>query len=399
MTAVEADNEDPPVRMIPSLLAAMAVSLALPNAAEADQGVGPDRVIFAQVAALEGPAADLGLRMRTGIEAAFAIENASGGIFGRKLYLDAFDDHYEPDMSIEQVNAVIAKDDYIAIIGPVGTPTTLVTQPLATAARMPFIGPFTGAGFLRNAELGNVFNFRASYDAETEEWIRYLADVKGITNIAILYQNDGFGQVGLSGVQKAMERRGLTLSAEATYERNTVEVAEALATISAAKPDAVVMVGAYAPISTFIKDARAGGFDPTFVTISFVGSMSLLRDLDGQGEGVIVSQVVPFPLNGAIPVVAEYQQALFSSGKANELDFVSLEGFLVGKMAIEALKSAGPDLTREGYLAALNGMRTVNLGGIVLDFGEGDNQGSDEVHLTRISELGSFEDIEEGASN
>jgi ABC-type branched-subunit amino acid transport system substrate-binding protein len=194
-------------------------------------------------------------------------------------------------------------------------------------------------------------------------------------------------------VEKAMERRGMTLTAAATYERNTTEVSEALATIKAVNPEAVVMVGAYAPIAEFIRTARHDGMDPTFVTISFVGSMSLLRELGADGAGVIVSQVVPFPLNGSIPVVAEYQQALFRAGKAAELDFVSLEGYLVGLLAVKALEETGPGLTRDKFLATLNAMTTVDLGGIVLEFGPDDNQGSDEVHLTRISTKGAFEDL------
>lgn len=373
--------------------AALAASFVVSTSVNAENGVEADRIIFAQVAALEGPAADLGLRMRTGIEAAFAQANRQGGVYGRELVLESFNDSYEPDLSAEQVKAVLDDGNYIGLIGPVGTPTTLVTQPLASEAQMPFIGPFTGAGFLRDASHGNIFNFRASYDAETEEWIRYLVDRKKMTNIAILYQNDGFGQVGLAGVEKALERRGMTLTASATYERNTTEVSEALATLKAANPEAIVMVGAYAPISTFIRKAREDGMDPAFVTISFVGSMSLLRDLGPDGEGVIVSQVVPFPLNGSIPVVAEYQRALMEIGKTDELDFVSLEGFLVGKLAIEALKDAGGDLTRERYLEALNELRQIDLGGIILAYDESDNQGSDIVYMTRISASGSFEDL------
>lgn len=373
--------------------AALAASFVVSTSVNAENGVEADRIIFAQVAALEGPAADLGLRMRTGIEAAFAQANRQGGVYGRELVLESFNDSYEPDLSAEQVKAVLDDGNYIGLIGPVGTPTTLVTQPLASEAQMPFIGPFTGAGFLRDASHGNIFNFRASYDAETEEWIRYLVDRKKMTNIAILYQNDGFGQVGLAGVEKALERRGMTLTASATYERNTTEVSEALATLKAANPEAIVMVGAYAPISTFIRKAREDGMDPAFVTISFVGSMSLLRDLGPDGEGVIVSQVVPFPLNGSIPVVAEYQRALMQIGKTDELDFVSLEGFLVGKLAIEALKDAGGDLTRERYLEALNELRQIDLGGIILAYDESDNQGSDIVYMTRISASGSFEDL------
>ena len=93
---------------------------------------------------------------------------------------------------------------------------------------MPFIGPFTGAAFLRNPSLRNVINVRSSYDQETEAWIEHLTTDLGVSRIAILYQDDTFGRAGLSGVSKALEKRGMKLVAEGTYERNTTAVKTAL---------------------------------------------------------------------------------------------------------------------------------------------------------------------------
>ena len=321
--------------------------LAFSSPALAEQGVTDSEVQFAQIAAFEGPAAALGTGMRDGLMAAFEEANAAGGVHGRMLRLDTFDDGYEPDQSVNQLGMVLEGDDHIALIGPVGTPTTSATQPMATEARFPMIGAFTGAGFLRDASLGNVFNLRASYHAETEAWIAHLVDELGMTDIAILYQDDGFGRVGLAGVTQALERRGLSLVAEGTYVRNTVAVRGALLDLRRAEPDAVVMVGAYKPIAEFIRLSRQLSFEPTFVNISFVGSKALSDELGPDGEGVIISQVVPFPWDASQPVVARYQAAMSDYDPDAAPDFITLEGYLVGRMAIAALEAAGPDLTRE----------------------------------------------------
>ncbi|MEL7466133.1 MAG: ABC transporter substrate-binding protein [Pseudomonadota bacterium] len=362
----------------------------LAGSATAKEGVSPDEIAFAQVAALEGPASALGSGMRTGILAAFEEANANGGVHGRMLRLDSMDDGYEPDKSVSQVEALIADNAYLGIIGPVGTPTTRATQPIATSASLPMIGPFTGAGFLRDAALGNVINVRATYAAETEAWIEHLVDQQGMKSIALLYQDDGFGRVGFDGVTAALERRGMSLVAEGTYTRNTTAVKSALLEIRKSKPDAVVMVGAYKPIAEFIRLSRKLKFDPTFVNISFVGSQALANELGPDGEGVIISQVVPFPWDAGNPLVAQYQAALAAMDAQAEPDFVSLEGYIVGRIAIEALQAAGRDLDRAGYLAALNGLGTVDLNGAVLTFGPGDNQGMDEVFLTEIGPGGAF---------
>ncbi|MCU0906593.1 MAG: ABC transporter substrate-binding protein [Rhodobacteraceae bacterium] len=367
-------------------LAALAITGA--GTAWAQQGVTPDTVTFAQVAVLDGPAAALGTGMNLGLRAAFEEANRAGGVHGRMVRLDAFDDGYEPELSATRAREVIAGDAHIAFIGPVGTPTSQATQPLSAEAGMPFIAPFTGAAFLRDPALTNVFNVRASYDAETEAWIRHLVDEKGLTKIAILYQDDGFGRAGLSGTVAALERRGMALVAEATFARNTTAVRSALLDLRRAEPEAVVMVGPYLPMAEFIRTARQVSFEADFVNISFVGTDALVTELGADGAGVIISQVVPYPTDTSIPVVARYTQALAAVDPAAKPGFISLEGYLAGRLALAALDAAGPEPTRPAYLAALRAMTTVDVDGMTMSFGPGDNQALDDVFLTVISPAG-----------
>ncbi len=374
-------------------LSAAVFSLAIGAQAQ-EVGVFDSEVAFGQIAALDGPASRLGLGMQTGILAAFLEINSAGGVHGRQLTLESRDDGYEPDRSIEQITQMIADNRFLGVIGTVGTPTNLVLQPIATEANFPLVGPFTGAGFLRNTDLKNTYNLRGSYDAETEAWIAHLVDERSMRNIAILYQNDGFGLAGLSGVNKALTRRGMTLIAEGTYTRNTTDVKDALFTIRDAAPDAVVMVGAYKPIGEFIKLSRSFEFTPEFVTISFVGSVALADELWPEGAGVIISQVVPFPWDETIPIVAEYQAALQVHEPYEDFGFVTLEGYLVGRLVIEAVERAGPDLTREGFLAAIESIDLLDFGGLTVSFGPDDNQGIDRIFMTRLLPDGFFEPMQ-----
>ncbi|MGH1413101.1 MAG: ABC transporter substrate-binding protein [Pelagimonas sp.] len=385
------------IRAKTTLLAAAAA--LLPGLLSAEQGITDDAVTFAQVAALEGPAAALGQGMRTGMMAAFEEANSNGGVHGRQIVLDSINDGYEPDLSVQHVQSVIAGNGHIGLIGAVGTPTSAATQPVATAAGMPFIGPFTGAGFLRKAEHGNVYNVRATYFAETEAWIQHLVDNKGMQKVALLYQDDGFGRVGLAGVTAALESRGMSLVASGTYTRNTVAVKKALISIRKAKPDAVVMVGAYKPVAEFIRMSRKLKFNPTFVNISFVGAEALAAELGEDGEGVIISQVVPFPWDASVPVVAQYQNALSAVAPDAAPSFVTLEGYLTGRLAIKGLEAAGKDLTRESFMDAMAGLRHLDFGGVEMEFGPGDNQGMDDVFLTHITSDGGFAPIQMGGDS
>ncbi|MHA3916429.1 ABC transporter substrate-binding protein [Halovulum sp. GXIMD14793] len=373
------------------ILTLAATALLAPFAAGAEPGVSDKEVLFSQIAALDGPTAQLGLGMQAGILAAFEEINKQGGVNGRILKLDSRDDGYEPDRSVQHINDIIKENQHFAVIGTVGTPTNTALQPLATKADIPLVGPFTGAGFLRNTQNRNVFNVRGSYDAETEQWIKHLADDEGLTRIAILYQNDSFGKAGLSGVNKALEKRGMKLVAEGTYTRNTTDVKDALLSIRDADPQAVVMVGAYKPIGEFIKLSRSYEFAPEFVTISFVGSKALADELWPEGAGVVISQVVPFPWDPSVPIVQQYQDALFAHDEEASIGFVSLEGYLVGRLTIEALRNAGQNPTRESFLAALRSLSSYDMGGLKLSYGENDNQGIDTIFMTRLLPDGFFE--------
>jgi len=366
-----------------------AIALASLGPATAEDGVSADSITFGQAAVLEGPASALGQGMRTGIQAAFDEINARGGVHGRKLKLISRDDGYEPDRAIAETRKLINEDKVFALIGPVGTPTSAAAQPIATAAKVPFIGAFTGAGFLRNPKLENVINLRASYGAETEAWIKHLTEDLKIKKIAIFYQDDAFGRAGLDGVKAAMSKRGLDLAEEATYERNTVAVKTALLALRRAAPEAVVMVGAYKPCAELIKLAHKLELNPVFVNISFVGASALAKELGPDGKGVVVSQVVPFPWDTSLKVVADYQAAIKGAP-----DFVSLEGYLVGRLAIAALEKIGGEPTRGALLKVIKDTGKFDIGGLAMTFGPTKNEGLDQVFLTVIQPDGSFKAVD-----
>jgi branched-chain amino acid transport system substrate-binding protein len=361
--------------------------------ARAEDGVTQDRILFGQVAALEGPAQALGRGMREGLLAAFAEANRAGGIAGRQLELKSADDSYEPEKMIEAMKKMLGEDKVFAIVGPVGTPTANAGQPIATEAKVPFIGAFTGAEFLRNPYKRYVVNIRPSYFQETEAWIEHLITDLGITKIAILYQDDTFGLAGLQGVKIAMAKRNMSLVASGTFRRNTTAVKSALLEIMKANPEAVVTVGPYKPIAEFIKLARQAKMDAVFVAISFVGSDALAQEMGDKGAGVIVSQVVPFPGDKSIPVVAAYQAALAALAPEAKPGFVSLEGYLVGRLVIEALKRVTGEPTREALLDVIIYMGAFDLDGIELTYGPAKNQGMDQVFFTILQADGSFKPV------
>src|SRR5215831_2087464 len=352
----------------------------------AEVGVTADTIRIGQVCALTGPAQSLGQEVKAGATAYFEHINSQGGIHGRKIRLLTLDDSYEPEQTIEATKKLIDQEQVFMLFGYMGAPASAAAVPLTKPDQVPFFAPFTGAEFLRTPVRANVYNVRASYFQETEAQVHQLVDVLGKKNIAVFYQNDSYGRAGLGGVQKALRQRGLDVAATGAYQRNTIEVHAALKAIQKVTPEAVIMIGAYKPCAAFIKAAKAAGMQALFLNVSFVGSLPLARELDGDGDGVIVTQVVPLPWDVTTPLVAEYQQHLHQYVPGVEPGFGSLEGYLDAKIVVQAMYNAGPALTRAALTKALDSMTQVDFGGVTVSFSPTDHQGLDEVYLTILKE-------------
>ncbi len=374
------------------ILAILWLIAGISSLASAEPGVTANEILFGQVAALDGPAGFLGREMRTGIVAAFEEANRAGGVKGRKLRLISEDDGYEPTKSIEAAKRLLSDGKIFALIGSVGTPTSAATQPITAEAGVPFLAPFTGAEFLREPSRSNVVNIRASYFQETETVVERLTKDQGIARIAILYQDDAFGRAGLLGVQRALDRRGMRLVAEASFERNTVAVKSAFLNIQRATPEAIILIGPYKPCAAFIKLAHVLRMNAVFASISFVGANSLADELGPEGRDVIVTQVVPCPRDVSLPAVADYRRALSAADPSAKPGYVSLEGYLAGRLTIAALEKERGDPNRERFLQTIFS-NSFDFGGVTLSFGPSQNQGSAEVYITVLQVDGTLKPI------
>ena len=364
---------------------AAAASIAAPLWAQSAAAGKP--ILLGQSAPFSGPAAQLGEQFKRGALLYFERFNARGGVNGRMIELKSLDDGYEPDRCKANTDRLI-KDGAFALFGYIGTPTSLAALPLATAAQVPFFAPFTGAQALRDPFNRFAFHVRASYFDETAEIVKQVTSI-GAKRIAVFHQNDSYGKAGLDGVVRALKPLNLEPAATATVERNTVDVAAAVKTIVAARPDAVVQVSAYKACAAFIREARKAGYVGSFYNVSFVGTKALADELGAEARGVVVSQVMPYPYTPVSLISGEY----LAAGKATDGDkfepnYSSMEGFVAAKTFAEAMKRITGTATAETLIASLESLRELNLGGFFVDFGSTKRMGSRFVDLTILTSDG-----------
>lgn len=351
----------------------------------AEDGVTQNEIVIGMSNALSGPASGLGTQLKAGATAYIDKVNAAGGVHGRKIRLVSYDDGYEPEQAAAMTRKLIEQDKVFALFGYVGTPASAAAVSFANKMGVPYVAPFTGAESLRYPVQKLVFNVRASNFDETEGMVERLTNDLGIKKIGVFIQDDGYGNAGKAGVNRALNKRGLSLAGEGKYTRNTTDVDAGLASLKAANPDAVIMVGAYKACAAFIKKARASGFNPKFLNVSFVGTSNYIKEAGSAGEGVYITQVMPSPFDAASAIVKQYQTVLKKADNASEFDFTSLEGYVDAVVLIEALNKAGRNLTRASFLSAFDGLN-IDLGGLKIAYSPTDHQGSKSVFYTVIKD-------------
>ena len=343
-----------------------------------------DRILLAQSAPFTGPAAQLGIQFHQGARVCFDQLNAQGVMHRRPIELVKLDDGYEPERCAENTRKLLAQDP-LALFGYIGTPTSLAALPLATAAKAPFFAPFTGAMALRQPFNRYAFHVRASYNDETALIVRQLTAL-GLKKIAVFWQNDAYGKAGLDGVELALAAQGLKPVAQATVERNTVNVAQAVKALVPARPDAVVQISAYKSCAAFIRAARAAGYGGTFYNVSFVGTQALADELGKDAAGVVVSQVVPSPYSARKAIVREFIDAVKKAGGDNQANYSSLEGYIAAKVLIEGMRRAGAaKLGRENLIGGLEAIGDESFGGFSVGFSPTDHVASKFVELSMLT--------------
>lgn len=382
------------VRLLLSLLV-LALAACSPSQGEGGTrarvpGVSEDEILLGSSLALTGHAGYLGTQTLRGAMSYIRHVNENGGVHGRKIRILALDDAYDPPKCLANTQKLLIEDKVFALFSYVGTPTTVRVLPMVEEAKVPLLGVFTGANALRTPFNRYVINIRASYYQETEAAVRHMVQDLGMRKIAVFYQFDAYGFDGLVGTELALKRFGLEPVARGSYIRGTLDVQEGLKRIRSSGAQAVVMIGTYGACAEFIMKAARKNYHPLYYTVSFVGAEELARRLKSDPKApVVMSQVVPTPFGDSRHRPAEaaldYIALLNRYYPGEPPSFVGLEGYLNARVLVEGLRRAGRDLTREGFIDAIESIRDLRIGESTrISFGPKDHQGMDRVFFTRL---------------
>lgn len=346
-------------------------------------------ILIGQSAPLTGANKDLGIDIRDGALACFRKVNEAGGVNGRKIELQTLDDGNVVQRAGDNTKKLIEEDGVFALFGYASATLSRPALPFVEKNRVPFLGPFTGADPMRVYNR-YVYNMRASYADELEKIVDYFAPLS-VKRFAIVYYDDAVGRENFTAVERALKKRNLApVSKGAFKDRAKPDIEAGMKDVVKGNPEVIIFTTLYKATADSIKSLRRGGSTAFMASNSFPGANQLAKELGKDGAGVIVATVVPPYARLSLAVVNEYRAAMEKYVARKDFSFTSFEAYLGAKVTAEALRRAGPKLTRENFMQALNNMGSYDTGGYIVGFGPRDHSGSSFVELTIIGKDGTF---------
>ncbi|HEY4374872.1 MAG TPA: ABC transporter substrate-binding protein [Burkholderiales bacterium] len=374
-----------PVTRMPRAFAAAFCSLLFfcgPAAAQPH----PPEIVIGQSAALSGPQGEFGKDFRQGALAWFDVVNKAGGIEGRMLRLVTLDDGGDTKRTRANTAALIERDNALALFGYTGRAPAVAGAGLATAAKVPFIAPFSGGTQLyeRNRY---VFTIRASYADEVDKQVEQLVTT-GISRFAVMYVSDDVKKTNLALAEQALARRGLKPVSILVVDPQNSNLPQLVQELKASQAQALLAIVRYFDVT--VRQIRRSGNPLQVFGISYVANSAMPKALGEEGRGAVVSQVVPLPSKRVLTVTRDYQRDLLALDANTGFSFTSLEGYIAAKTLTAGLRKAGRGVTRESLVDAMESLGDMDFGGYAVRFTPQNHNGARFVDLTILRGDGTY---------
>jgi branched-chain amino acid transport system substrate-binding protein len=313
--------------------------------------------------------------------------NAKGGVHGQKIELVQMDDKFDPPIAKANAKVLIEEKNVLAMFLNRGTPHTEAIIPLLESNGVALVAPSTGAMVLHQPVRKQVFNVRATYQREAEKAIAHLHTM-GISRIAVVHADDSFGLDGLEGANKGFKKAGFQPVAVIKADRQKPDFKTIVPAITAKESQAILWIASGNAVAEGVKALRAAKSAAQVVTLSNNASGGFIKSLGEHSRGVVVTQVFPYERSYAYGFIKEAMA--HAKEKKVELSPAMLEGYTAAKVLVEGLRRAGPNPTRAKLIAALEGIRNFDLGGLEVSYGPDDHTGLDFADLSIIGLDGKF---------
>ena len=366
----------------------MATLLACPSA-QAEDGVTAQQLLIGQSITLQGGKNDYGVAVLDGVQAYLAQVNRQGGVADRKVVVKVLDDDNKPAQAEANARELITKDKVFIMIGSIeGGPSNAVMN-VTNEFKVPFFGPMAGSPTFRTPHQPLVFPVRAEHK---EEFRALLAHAKslGMTRVAFVRSDSAVGQDHLANVRKILQPLALELAADLPFKSdiNDAGIDALVKQIASSGAQMVFNHGSIDVYEKVIRKAREQRLPTQFFGVNS-GSTQLARHLGPMAHSMIFAQVMHSPWERKTSITRAYQDAFKAHKPGENFSYGSLEGYMTARALVEALRRAGPNPTRDSFVAGLKDA-DLQIEGLKVSYRNGAHTGLSLVDLAIVTREGKF---------
>ena len=346
---------------------------------------------------MTGPIAFVGKVLSDGMNVYFSALNDEGGVHGRKVTQVVEDNGYDPSRAVASVVKLSDRDQVFAIVGSNGTAPTLAMIPALEKAGLPLVGIGAFSPKLADPPNKYVFHMLTNYDDMMRIGLDYIVKDLGVKQpkLGMIYQDDEFGMDCLKGLEQQAKMYGIPVVATVNYKRGAIDFNPQVVRMMQAGVEHCFLATVYRETAGVVKEAEKLGWKPMFV-VSSAATDKITLNLSGPAAdgllGVFCGELPESERPG-------WKRYLERTKKYSKLEpgFYHSVGYLFAEVFCEGLKLVGRDLTREGFIRAMEKMKGFDTGvGPNITFGPNLRAGAHSAYIVKASATkGQFEKVTE----
>ena len=353
--------------------------------APAHRGVTDAEIVIGTHTDLSGPTAIWGVGSINAARMRFDAVNAEGGVHGRQIRFVVEDTQYQVPRAIQAANKLINRDEILAMLLAVGTPTNNMVMQQQFEADVPNFFPITGARSMVEPFHPLKFTQRGIYYDEVRAAVKYFIEEEGKENACVIYQDTDYGQEILEGAEDQLEAMGRELVARSSHKSTETEFTAAMLRLKEASCDLVLMGTIHRDTILVLDAARKMSWDD----VAWVGNNAAYAQViadheSGEGYYAFVHMMSLYPDDEMSGAVKAWWDA-YVERYGEDPGIAAMEGYRAADLLVEAMKRAGPELTTESLVAAMESITEYeDIFGYRVSFGADKHSGATESVLAQV---------------
>ena len=371
-----------------TVLAALALASFAAGAQKAapPQGVSKNEIVIGSIQDLSGPIAGFGKQSRLGMMLRVDEVNEQGGINGRKVKLLVEDAAYDPKKAVLAAQKLVNQEKIFMMLGHIGTANNLAAMPVQFEKNVINFFPITAARQMYEPFHKLKYSFAVPYYNQMKIMVPRLVKEKNAKKVCSIYQDDAFGLEVLEGAEEGLKAVGMTMAEKTSYKTGATDFSSQVARMKAAGCDMVVLGTIIRETIGTIGTARRTGFDPTFVGSS-AAYTDLIHKLGGPAmNGLYAAMGTQHPYLDEASQPIRFWATKYQTKFNEEPTVFSAYGYLIVDAFIKAAQKAGPNLTTDSFIKAMDTMSIPSdiFGSGDFSFSPTKRLGSDQTRLSQI---------------